>query len=252
MNESVEMALETIDFLLQWNSIEDTLFHDQLIAYKNFYTSFLSAAAEAEHMDASMVVAQMRASGIQKLFDEPESYGTMHAKHILDGILGKHLRDLATLVRMYEEAESPLKERLYLELQKAVYSLPRKSPCLDAYTTELDRLVRVYSEPLEETRTVEGATLSKESFQHICDLNPIGTAGTDYEKAEAAFELFQSCCSHKTPQNFAVFLQAIQFYGNEWLGTLGIRSFQTVSNLLQAIHCVGSLEELMDLQQETF
>jgi hypothetical protein len=182
----------------------------------------------------------MRECGIYKLYDEPHTYERMDAHTILDGILGKHLRDLLTLVSLYYLSSGPRKSVLEKHIRKAIHIFPKNSPCLDAYTTELDRLVRIVTQPIEPSEPIAG--------EHTFTVPVIGADATEYEVAVKLLQTFHSCV--KTPSEFTceyfqVFLTTLGVYGNPTYSAVLIPTFVELSNLLEQIYQVRDICDII-------
>lgn len=199
-----------------------------------------------ETMGPMDLYRSMRECNIYKLYDEPHDYERMDASVILDGILGKHLQDLLTLVRLYQLSSGPLEQALEKHIRKAIQVFPRNSPCLDAYITELDRLVWIFTQPVEVPSPIAGATLKPEDFTARPEI-PEGLS--EYEVATRLLEVFRASLLYSedfTCENFQVFLQKFGVYGNPAFGALLIPSFTEISNLLQTFYQTHDIREIIN------
>lgn len=185
----------------------------------------------------------MRECSIYKLYDEPHIYESMNASVILDGILGKHLQDLLTLVSLYQLSPGPFESVLEEHIRKAIQIFPRNSPCLDAYTTELDRLVRIVTKPIESAAPGP-STLQASDFVEP-EINP---QATEYEVAYKLLQSFHSCVKNPsdfTCENFRVFLFTFGIYGNPKYSAVLMPTFVEVSNLLEHFYQVNDICDII-------
>lgn len=209
------------------------------------YREFFETLPHQTDTNPMALYQHLRNCNIHKLYDEPHEYERMDASVILDGILGKHLQDLLTLITLYQLSSGPLESVLELHIRKAIHIFPRNSPCLDAYTTELDRLVRIVTKPVQQPEVIPGATLKPEDFEEPS----IPAEATEYEVAMKLLQSFHLCVSEAsdfTCENFQLFLRTFGIFGNPKYGAVLMPSFVEVTNLLETFYQVYDIRDIIN------
>ena len=187
-------------------------------------------------LNSQILYNHMRSCGFKKLYDEPHIYEEMSVRVPLEGILLKHLRDTLTVLDIHQSLQGLKKETVFQETVSLLQNLPRSSPCLDAYVTKLDRLVRVLQTPITDC-----------SGNHLC--LSLNSTDTDHAVAHKIFQTFLESSEHPTEEKFEQFVRHNCLLGNPVYKTVLIPNFQELLNLLidiyqtQDFDCMVSAEK---------
>ena len=207
---------------------------EELDKYIQFFETLPTVLLDSQ-TPCRALYSHMRFCKFRKLYDEPHIYESMNVKIPLEGILQKHLRDSLTLLDLCESLSGRKQQIVYEKIVSLLELLAKSSPCLDAYVTQLDRLVRILQTPTIPSKKIQTIPL------HL----PLDDASNDYAVAQGIFRAF---CETKVPLEETLFHQFVMDHsllGNETYKTVFIPTFQELMNLLEEIYQTNQISEMV-------